>query len=407
MSSYTVVSGDTFDSISRKSYGLESGAAAIRAANPGASEPLTAGTALTIPPQPYAPANPVTLADQAAPDEVALLLGGERFRFWEGVRITRSLDSIDTIEFSAPFDPDDRAQRAQFRPFAYQGAVFTVGGEPLFTGTVITTTPELTPSARTVRLAGYALPGVLDDCTPSSQSELEFNGATLVDVTASLAVPFGLAIQFLADPGAPFERVACKKTQNVLPFLVELAKQRGGVFRSSPEGALQFVNDSPADVPDAVLQEGLSPLVEVLPAFDGQQYFSEVTGVERVGTDTAGSQFTAKNERVTTVRPFTFAVDDAIKGDVSVATNAKLGRMFGGAIRYSITVATWRTPSGELWAPDQTISLLAPSAMVYSPYKFKVRAVTFSATKTERTATLELVLPGAFRGIAPESLPWD
>lgn len=407
MSSYLVAAGDTFALISRKVYGVETFAQVIQAANPGASEPLVTGTTLTVPPNPSAPTNTLASSSTNGPDEVALLLDNERFRFWDGVRITRSFDSFDTIEFSAPFDPDDADQREKFRPFSYGNASFSVGGEPLFTGTVVSVRPELTPNSRTVRVGGYSKPGVLNDCTPSPDTKLEFNDVALPEIAPSLILPFGLEIEFLANPGSTFERVACDSTRKVLSFLTELAQQRNGVFNSSPAGVLRFMQSEPAGVPVATLEEGVSPLLEVLPNFSEQNYYSHITGVERVGTGTAGSRFTVTNSRVSSVRPFTFAVTDAIGGDVQTATQSKMGRMFGSAISYSVTVATWRAENGQLWAPDQTVSLLAPSAMVYSPYKFKIRNVTFDASKTERTATLELVLPGAFSGEIPEALPWD
>ena len=46
---YSVILGDTFGSIARKSYGTEARASEIQKANPGVSEPLAAGTSLIIP----------------------------------------------------------------------------------------------------------------------------------------------------------------------------------------------------------------------------------------------------------------------------------------------------------------------------------------------------------------------
>ena len=45
MSEYTVVTGDTFELISRKRYGVETNADLIKSANPDAVEPLTPGIA--------------------------------------------------------------------------------------------------------------------------------------------------------------------------------------------------------------------------------------------------------------------------------------------------------------------------------------------------------------------------
>ena len=81
--------------------------------------------------------------------------------------------------------------------------------------------------------------------------------------------------------------------------------------------------------------------------------------------------------------------------------------MFGNMASYTITVDTWLDSSGSLWAPNTMISLQAPGAMIYRPYSFLLRRVTFNQDASSRTATLNLVLPGAFGGEIPEVLPWD
>jgi len=100
---YNVIAGDTFDSISRKNYGTEVEASRIARANPGAQEPLTAGTSLIIPALPNAPQNVAQSAVSSNINEVAISIDGTRFRFWENMQLTRSMDAVDTIQIAAPF----------------------------------------------------------------------------------------------------------------------------------------------------------------------------------------------------------------------------------------------------------------------------------------------------------------
>jgi len=81
--------------------------------------------------------------------------------------------------------------------------------------------------------------------------------------------------------------------------------------------------------------------------------------------------------------------------------------MFASAISYNIEVATWRSPNGNLWSPNTTIKIQAPGAMIYEPYEFLIKSVTFKGERSGRIASLSLVLPGAFSGRIPEGLPWD
>lgn len=406
---FRVGQGDTFESIARKKYGTGEEAERIARANPGVSEPLTAGTVVTVPALPDAPQNLQSQAPAATDDEVALLIDGQRFRFWDKVRITRSLDALDTVEFGAPFDHQAPGFRSTFRPFSFKPVVINVGGAPLFTGTMVTITPTLANDSKTISVSGYATPGVLNDCTaPASDYPLEFNGQTLRGIAEAIAAPFGLSVKFLADPGAPFERVAASPGQKALTFLVELAKQRNLVVASTERGELLFWQSTDTGRPVARLEQGKAPVLSVTPFFSPQDYYSHVTGIEPVIVGLAGSQFTVRNPRLEGVlRPFTFEAPDSLDADVPATVQAKAGRMFANVAAYGLRVATWRDPNGELWKPNTTLKLLAPDAMVYTEYEFTIRSVAFEEEADKRTATLDLIIPGTFRGILPEALPWD
>lgn len=408
-STYQVATGDTFETIARKKYGTEKEADRIARANPGIAEPLSAGTVLTAPTLPGAPQNLPTQAPADRDDEVAILIDGQRFRFWDKVRITRALDSMDTVEFGAPFDADAPGFKESFRPFSFKPVAITVGGSPLFTGTMVGVSPVVENSQRVVSVSGYSLPGVLNDCTPPASSfPLEFNDQGLRDIATAIAAPFGLTVLFEADQGAVFERVACEPGKKALAFLTELAKQRNLILSSTERGELVFRQSADGGRPVARLQQGSAPLLSVTPFFSPQEYYSHITGIEPVIVGLEGSQFTVKNPRLQGVtRPITFNAPDTLDADVKGAVEAKAGRMFGNMASYSVRVATWRDPNGDLWRPNTSVKLQAPEAMIYNEYEFVIRSVEFSRERAVETATLDLVIPGSFSGKVPESLPWD
>lgn len=406
---YNVIAGDTFDSIARKQYGSEKDADLIARANPGIAEPLSAGTALTVPSLPGAPKNLPIQAPADRQDEVAVLIDGQRFRFWDKVRITRAVDSMDTVEFGAPFDADAPGFKETFRPFSFKPVAITVGGSPLFTGTMVAVSPVVENAQKIVSVSGYSLPGVLNDCTPPASSfPLEFNDQGLRDIATAVVAPFGLTVDFQGDQGAVFERVACEPGKKALSFLTELAKQRNLIISSSSRGALVFWQSVESGPPVAILQQGTAPVLSVTPFFSPQEYYSHITGIEPVIVGLEGSQFTVKNPRLLGVtRPITFNAPDTLDADVKAAVEAKSGRMFGNMASYSVRVATWRDPNGELWEPNTTVKLTAPEAMIYNEYEFVIRSVEFNRERSVETATLNLVIPGSFSGKIPEALPWD
>jgi prophage tail gpP-like protein/phage tail protein X len=406
---HTIATGDDFDKIARKVYGSEVDAPLIIRSNPGLAEPLTPGVIIFIPDKPDAPSVIVQNAAADNENEVALSVGGERFRFWDSVTITLSMDALDAIEFSAPFEIDNAKFREIFRPLSFQDLSITVGGRLLFTGTMLTPKPATDPESRTVSVTGYSKPGVLNDCTmPASSFPLEFNGLGLKEIAATVCAPFGLSVTFAADQGAIFERVAIEPGAKVLQFLAGLARQRNLVISSTFAGGLLFQQSVNTGQPVARLEEGVSPLTSVTPQYKEQEYYSHVTGIQPATLGIGGSQFTVSNSRLKgVIRPFTFAADDTLGADAKGAVEAKTGRMFASVVSYSISVAGWRDPQGDLWVPNRTIKLLAPGAMIYNEYEFVIRSVNLIKTSDSESATMVLVLPGSFEGKIPEAMPWD
>lgn len=406
---FKILEGDTFETIARKTHGVESAAGLIASANPGVVEPLTPGTEINIPDLQGAPKDLPQQAVAQNEDEVAILIDGVRFRRWSTVRIIRSLDAMDIVEFGAPFDEELPGFREAFRPFSYKDLAVTVGGSPLFTGTMVAVSPVLDTDRRSVSVSGYSKPGVLNDCTaPASAYPLEFDSLGLRDIALKLSEPFGVAVELEADQGAVFDRVALTPAKKILAFLIELAKQRNLIVSSTSEGALLFDKSTAVGSPVAILAQGSSPVTDVTPFFSPQEYYSHITGLEPVITGLQGSQFTVKNPRLLgVVRPITFTVQDTQDADVKTAVGAKAARMFGAAVTYVVGLNTWRDPSGKLWEPNTTIKLTAPGAMIYTEFEFIIRSVEFSRAGSAETAALTLVLPGSFSGEIPEAMPWD
>lgn len=408
MPNYTTVAGDTFEIISRKVYGEGTRANQIAAANPGVEEPLAIGVVLSVP-QDNTVAPPAASASASNPDEVSLIINGERFTFWENIRVRRAIDTPDAISFSAPFEAGSAKFRDTFRPFSYPSAVFMVGGSPLFSGVVVDIAPELQPDKRSVGVSGYSLPGVVFDCPAplSKTNPPEFDKEKLSAIAAKLCEPFGVKVVQQGDEGAVFQRVALELGKEVGSFLSDLAKQRNVVLSSTTEGALLIWQSVEPGNPVAVLNQGASPVVSVVPSFNPQKYFTSISGADPVAIGNKGGSFTVRNNFAEGLfRPYTFEAKDTENGTIKAAVEAKLGRMFAEAASYTLTVDTWRTGSGELWAPNTTLILDAPGAMIYGPYEFLIRAVTYDRSEDQETAELELVLPGSFSGKQPEALPW-
>lgn len=368
---------------------------------------------------------------------IEMYVNGSKFVFWENVRITRNIDAVDSATFTAPFDHTAPGFKENFKPFSYNPVLVSVGGAPLFTGTMLTPRPNLTAETRTIEVSCYAKCGVLQDCTmPAESMPLEYNNLNLKEIAQAMAKPFGLDVDFRGDPGPKFGRVACEPDAKIFDFLTDLAKQRGFVISSNELGAILFWKSNPS-TPVAILTQGQSPLENVSPDFNSQEFYSDLTGLAPVEVGKPAAKKTVKVKKDKTdpkapkapkvkapkpakkyskfsataetevFRPMVFKVNDVDGADVESATKSTLSRMLGNMAGYTIEVSTWRDSNGALWSPNTTLRLSAPDAMIYDYYDFEIKSVDFSQDAEEESATLTLALPGSFSGEPPEVFPWE
>lgn len=408
-STHKTQSGDTFESIARRFYGSEVETITIQRANPGVSEPLSPGLDVVVPTLPDLPLDKAQSSVSDNPDEVAVLIDGTRFRFWDRIRVIRALDTMDIVEFGAPWEVDVPGMKEAFRPFEYSDIDISVGGIVLFTGTAVSVVPIQERTQRVMTVSGYSKPGVLQDCTaPASSFPIEFNDQGLREIAQTLCKPFGIGVDFQADQEDVFEQVALQAEEKVFDFLVKLAKQQDTIIASTSDGRLLFWKGVETGEPVARLIQGFSPLLSVTPFFSPQDYYSSITGIRDVLIGSEGTQVTVPNSRLLgVIRPITFSAGDVTEAGLKKAVAARAGRMFGNMVSYTVTVDTWRDSSGALWEPNTIISVEASGAMIYKEYKFVIRTVEFNRTSREETASLNLVIPGSFNGKVPGALPWD
>lgn len=352
-------------------------------------------------------------------DLVSLKISGEEFAYWTEIEIHLGLDSHASVGFDAPFEPSNAAFRETFRPFSFKPMELSVGGELLFTGTMVDVKPRFDAGQRVVNVSGYSKPAVLDEVDiPADHLPVEANGLSLRQIAERVSSPFGISVVVDADQGGTFKRVKTRQRtvntkaeadEKLGQFLIELAKQRGLIRTSTPSGELLFTKSVAPGNPVAHFEEGMQPVVEVVPTFDPQSYYSEITGFTTAKRGNVASKWTERNQRISggVLRSMSFKLDDVEKADAPAAVKAKMGRMFANMVTYVVNVPTWRDPGGKLWKPNTTVTLKAPSAMVYAETELLVRDVYLRGKASERTASLGLVLPGAFSGEQPARMPWE
>lgn len=324
--SIIVKEGDTFARISRRVFGVETEAPRIARANPHAKEPLVPGTLIIVPDVDQGGSDTPLSTSNA--DEISIEIEGERFRFWDTIRINRSMDRFDVVEFTAPNQPDDPYFRKTFRPLSYKPVSVYIGGQRIFTGTMIDITPDVNPASSTLAIVCYSKPAVLEDCTPpasmfdKSASSLEFKNRTLIQICKDLCDPFGIkvesSIKFVetvtsinppitdelqgfplntrssafTEEGKPFDLVAIEPTEKIHDFIVKLARRRRLLIANNERGSLVITRSSGVGRPVEKLTQSVPPLVSIQPAFKPREYYSHITALSPVAIGGTELSFT-------------------------------------------------------------------------------------------------------------------
>lgn len=353
---------------------------------------------------------PPNAAKTPGPDDVDVYIDKKKYRYWDNIEIHLSLDNHATVGFTVPFEPDNKDFRDTFRPFSFKPLEVYIGGNLIFTGTLVDVNPRSEAGAGTVDITAYSRPAVLADSDGTArQVPTEFSGFNLRQIAEQLCDEFKIKVVARDVQGAKFKKVKLGTGSKIQDFLSDLAQQRGSVISSTEKGELLIWKSVEPGHPVAKLEEGERGCISVVPTFSPQDYYSEITGYVATRRGKKGSIYTAVNTRLAggALRASAFNLDSIEKGDAKAAVDAKMGRMFANVMHVVVEIPSWNDPQGRRWKPNTTFTLKAPSAMIYSSYEFLVRDVFLLQQARTMTAKLGLVMPGAFSGQIPKSLPWE
>jgi prophage tail gpP-like protein len=345
------------------------------------------------------------------PERVAITLAsGESYGRWSEIEIARGLDCYTAVSLSGPFDHQREEVRRAFQPLAFPAVTVSIGDELVLTGYVKDVSPSVDAGQSSVGVTAYSLAHELTEICPApALLPLEFNGMDLRQIASKLVTAsIGVESIFEGQPGAVFARVRAEPDSPIHSFLVDLALQRSFVLADTPSGGALFRAEARPGAPVARL-EG-QPVTKVTPSFNPSSWYSSVTGRASRKAGKKGARYSELNPlyRAGHPRHYTMRIGDTESADVPRTARAAIGRMVASVVGYTIDdLPTWRDPSGELWAPNTTVTLLAPEAMIYRETELLIRSVVLRQNPEAETASLGLVLPGTFGGDLPEALPWD
>ena len=280
---------------------------------------------------------------------------------------------------------------------------------------MLSPSPDSNPSSKTLNLTAYAKAGVLNDCPlPITKYPMEFNNQTLEQIVTSMIEPFNMDAEFSEASSNPFLKVVPKPQEEILHFLIRLADQKGFLITNNVSGDPLFWKTA-TGAPVASIKEGETPYLSCSPTFDPQKFFSHITGMTPTSEKKSGDKYTFENKYLTSkgiLRPYTYLIRNAheeyLTQDIKTAVLSKVGKMFAEACSYQLKLTGHLDKNGNIWSKNTIITVLAPGAAIYQDTSFLIKTVTIDRNvDTGDTATLDLVLPGAYNGNIPAIFPWE
>jgi prophage tail gpP-like protein len=338
-------------------------------------------------------------------DLVRLTIGGTDFGGWEGVTITRALDTCaDAFSMSAPFDPGQNNLIAAFRPFGYQPATVKIDNELILTGTIEAPAFETSAGVRAVTVQGRSLTGPLVECSIDGVG-YQFDGLTLATIAKKVCQPFGVQILAQSD-SQKIKEARAEPGESVFEFLGRLASNAGLLLTCDAFGKLVLAKIQPKSAPIASLVEGRGNLLSVSSGYDGTKRHS-IYKILQQQDGTPGISGKAVDSGVRVYRPKTQAGSDSNAADIKKAAAWARALALAESVQISATLTGWRSPSGALWKPGSLVTMQAPGAFILRDTALMIAEATLSLdTSNGLTTTLRLVLPATYTGEMPEVYPW-
>jgi len=339
--------------------------------------------------------------------EVKLIIGGDVWRGWEEVTITRSIEQA-----AGTFDlklTDRWPGSDVVRPINPGIACrVEISGQPIIGGYIDDATETFEADTHELSVRGRDAAGDLVDCSAVYKSG-EWKNAKLEDIASDLCRPFGVLVTASTSTGKAFESFRIQEGETVFETIERACRQRGLLVRSTGTGGL--VIGSGAGVANnagaLALGDGGNVLKLRIEASSRERYSSytvkgqNVGGGEKSAEDIAGDEAVVLDGSVPRYRPLIVLAEEPGDGPRFEERARWEQRVrWARGKRMSATVQGWLDRAGRPWRPGDVVAVDFP--------KFKgsmlIATVNFSRGPTGTLSTLDLTLPNAF-DVLGESVP--
>ena len=331
-------------------------------------------------------------------------IDGDYYNYFSGLSINLKLDSIASVfSFNVRFNPENATHRKLFKPLQYKVVqLYNYEDTLIFTGVILTHSFTSSASPNLLSLAGYSLPGVLEDVTvPVSNYPLESINRSLKDVAERLLGLFGL--QLIIDSSATiasnviYKKSVASPTDTIKGYLAKLTSQRNLVLSHNAKGEVLIYKPSEVTPVYFFNAENTTSM-----KFDinGQSLHSDISVIRQPSEDNAGvsTADTVKNPLIPVFRPSTKILSSGEDTDVKNAADNELANELKAL---NLTISLNRI---ETINPGAVVEVLNPEIFIFSKTKFMVIDSIIKSDTSSETSELKLVLPETFTSKIPSKI---
>lgn len=228
-------------------------------------------------------------------------VNGKFYNYFNSVVISTTLDTLASVfAFTAFYDPANPDHVILFRPLTYYKIeFFNDDGGLIMTGTVVHWNFKSSAESNLVQLAGYSLPGVLEDCqVPYSLYPLESDGRSLAQIIARLIKPFALKMIVYEivskEANQIIAKTVAKVDETIKDYLCKVANQKNVVLSHDIHGnIILFRPDikAPAKL-SLTAQNTIGMDLDI----DGQKLHSTITTLRQPSRGDGENDFTNEDD---------------------------------------------------------------------------------------------------------------
>jgi prophage tail gpP-like protein len=334
---------------------------------------------------------------------------GQKISQFNNFSLDLRYDSVASpFQFEWYFDPKDRKSTILAHVSHFHIVEIWHDGEQLLKGYILS--ESFTDKAQETinTLAGYSLPGVLEDCQIPIDQKRQFINLSLREIATQLVEPFDFDLiidpAIAAEVDSIFAISEAEIGDSIKKYLTEIAAQKNINITHDRSGNLYLTKVKTDLVPIAHFSRGV-PGVEMNLIFNGQEIHSHITVVKQASSNSGNaSEYTIENPYAPYVyRPKIIKQDSGTDIDTKLAAENALAAELKN-IKLIIKLDRWTNSDGKIFRPNNLVSVTNPQIFVYENTNWFIENVSLKGDESEMTAELTCVLPEVYNGKYPENI---